>query len=283
MTEETDNRLEIKLEMEKLRGLYSSDPRSESFNALIYGGTGSGKTSLLRTCRLPLHLDSFDPGGSKVLQGEAILNDVTYPDEMARGNIIVDSRFENEDPAKPWAALEWDKEFHRRKKMGYFDLLGTYAIDSITTWAQTIMYDVMKKAGRTGGQPFQNDWLPQMTIIENAVRQIVALPCDVVFLGHDDADKDEATGRMFISLMITGKLKRRVPLMFDEVYVALTKETSKGVEYQLLTKKTGLYQARSRLSNKGQLEMYEVPDIKNILKKAGKSTENKSLMFEKGE
>jgi len=266
--------LEINLEMEKIRELYASDPRSESYNALIYGGTGSGKTSLLRTARLPLHLDSFDPGGSKVLQGKAILNNKHYPDEMAKGNILVDSRFEGEDPDNPWVAQEWDTTFHKRKLLGYFDHIGTYAIDSITTWSQTIMYNVMKKAGRKGGQPFQNDWLPQMTIIENAVRQIISLPCDVIFLGHDDSDKDEATGRMFISLMITGKLKRRVPLLFDEVYVAMTKETSQGVEYQLLTKKTGLYQARSRLANCGQLEMYEVPDIKNILKKAGRSTDN---------
>jgi len=279
MTEETKS-LEIKMEMEKLREIYNNDPRSSSFNALIYGGTGSGKTSLLRTCRLPLHVDSFDPGGTKVLQGEAILNGVLYPDEMANGNIIVDSRYENENPKNPWAADEWDKEFHKKSLMGYFDRLGTYAIDSATTWAQTIIYGVMKKAGRAGGHPFQNDWLPQMAIIENAIRVMLSLPCDVVFIGHDDSDKDEATGRMFISLMITGKLKRRVPLMFDEVYVALTKETSKGVEYQLLTQKTGLYQAKSRLANRGQLEMYEAMDMKNILKKAGRSTENKPSLFE---
>jgi len=278
MPEESKN-LEIKMEMERLRTLYADDPRSQSFNALIYGGTGSGKTSLLRTCRLPLHVDSFDPGGTKVLQGEAILNGVRYPDEMAKGNIIIDSTYEGEDPEKPWAIQEWDKNFHHRKKLGYFDILGTYAIDSATTWAQTIIYDVMRKAGRTGGHPFQNDWLPQMAIIENTVRAMISLPCDVILIGHDDTEKDEATGRLFVSLMITGKLKRRVPLMFDEVYVALTKETSKGVEYQLLTQKTGLYQAKSRLANRGQLEMYETMDMKNILKKAGRSTEDKPSLF----
>ena len=279
MTEETKERLDIKVEMAGLRKLYDEDPRSKSYNAIIYGGTGSGKTSLLRTCRLPLHVDSFDPGGTKVLQGEAILNEKRYPDEMARGNIIVDSSFENEDPNKPWAIKAWDKAYHRRKAMGYFDSLGTYALDSTTTWAQDIMYEVMKKAGRSGGQPFQNDWLPQMTIIENAIREMIALPCDVILIGHDDSDKDEATGKMFISLMITGKLKRRVPLMFDEVYVAMTKESSKGVEYQLLTRKTGLYQARSRLSNAGQIEMYETPDIKAILKKTGRNYEDKPSLF----
>jgi len=101
-------------------------------------------------------------------------------------------------------------------------------------------------------------------------------------LGHDSSDKDDATGKMFISLMITGKLVRRVPLLFDEMYVAMTKETSKGIEYQLLTQKTGLYQAKSRLAKMGELETYEVPDIKAILRKTGRDTNDKPSLFEGG-
>lgn len=271
--------LEIKMEAEKLKDLYEKDPRTSSFNAIIYGGLGSGKTSLLRTCRLPLHVDSFDPGGTKVLKGDAILNGKNYPDEMSRGNIIADTRFEVEDPMFPASAKLWDDEFHRRLKLGYFNEIGTYAIDSMTTWSQVIMYDVMKKAGRAGGTPQQNDWLPQMTVIENAMRAFLSLPCDCILIGHDAADKDEATGRMFVSLMITGKLSRRVPLLFDEIYMATTKETSKGIDYQLLTKSTGLFTARSRLCTKGQIAVYEPADIKAILKKAGMSTEDKPSLF----
>jgi len=97
---------------------------------------------------------------------------------------------------------------------------------------------------------------------------------------HDDYDKDDATGRMFIGIMVTGKLKRRIPLLFDEIYCAMTKETSKGIEYQLLTRPTGLYQARTRLGKGGELETYEEPDIKNILRKVGMSTEDKPSLIE---
>jgi hypothetical protein len=278
--------LDIKMEAERLKKLYEDDPHTESFNAIIYGGVGSGKSSLLRTCRLPLHVDSFDPGGSKVLMGEAILNGTLYEDEMKKGNIIVDSRFENEDPKSPSSASLWDTEFQKKKRMGYFNHIGTYAIDSMTTWSQVIMYEILKKAvaakpGKRvmGAAPQENDWLPQMTVIENAMRSFVSLPCDCILLGHDDFKKDEPTGRMFVNLMITGKLRVRVPLLFDEIYYAMSKETSSETIYQLLTKKTGMYEARSRLSNKGQLNMYEVADIKAILKKVGRRCEDKpSLM-----
>jgi hypothetical protein len=272
--------LAIKVEVEKLKKMYEEDPRSKSYSAIIYGATGSGKTSLLRTCRLPLHIDSFDPGGTKVLQGEAILNGQRYPDEFSKGNIIIDSRFENEDPMNPAMAKLWDDEFHRRKDMGYFDKIGTYVIDSMTTWAQCIMYDVLKKAGRSGGTPQKNDWLPQMTVIEKCMRSFISMPCDCILLGHEDMEKDEASGRVLVTLLITGKLSTRIPALFDEIHHADTKETSSGIQYQLLTRKTGIYVACSRLSNKGQLDMYEVPDIKNILKKAGYDYQDKPNLLE---
>lgn len=272
--------INIRVEAEKLRKMYDEDPHTKSFNAIIYGATGSGKTSLLRTARMPLHVDSFDPGGCKVLRGEAILNGVKCPDEYKKGNIIIDSRFEVEDPMIPSAAQKWDDEFHRRKSMEYFERIGTYAIDSMTTWAQCIMYDVLKKAGRTGGTPQKNDWLPQMTVIEKCMRSFLTLPCDCVLIGHEDIDKDEPTGRIMARLLITGKLATRIPALFDEIYHADTKETSTGIQYQLLTRKTGIYQACSRLSNMGQLDTYEVPNIKNILKKAGYNYSDKPNLME---
>jgi len=250
--------IDIKAEAAKLREMYSNDPRSKTFNAVVYGGLGTGKTSLIRTARKPVLVHSFDPGGTKVLR-----------DEIDEGSIIVDSRYEQEDPRSPSAFKLFDDEYHRLRRGEVFEQLGTYVIDSVTTWAQCAMNAVLKKAGRAGGTPQQNDWMPQMMMMENAMRDFVSLPCDCILLGHDDVTKDETTGRMFAGLMITGKLSRRVPLLFDEIYCALTKETSKGIEYQLLTRATGMYQARSRLGKGGELDLYEKPDIKAILRKVG--------------
>ena len=258
--------MDIKAEAAKLREMYSNDATTQTFNAVIYGGLGTGKTSLIKTARKPVLIHSFDPGGTKVLR-----------DEIAAGSIIADTRFEREDPLKPTAFKLFDDEYHRLRRDGFFDHLGTYVIDSVTTWAQCAMYAVMKKAGRPGGTPQQNDWMPQMMMMENAMRDFVSLPCDCILLGHDDVTKDDSSGKMYSGLMITGKLSRRVPLLFDEVYCALTKETSKGIEYQLLTRATGMYQARSRLGKGGELDTYEKPDIKAILKKVGYSTDDKPL------
>lgn len=249
--------IDARVEFEQLQKMYKEQEQNKRFNAIIYGPIGSGKTRLLRTCRQPIFVDSFDPGGSKT--NRAMIDE---------GKMFVDTRWELEDPEKPTVFEAWDKEYDRRKKGGFFGQLGTYAIDSSTTMAATIMNVILKKAGRAGTFPFQNDYGPAMSILENAVKDFTTLPCDVVLICHEEYMKDEATGRMFVGPLFWGKLKGRVPLLFDEIYHTESKETSSGVKYTLLTKSTGLVQARTRLGTDGIFDANEEPNITKMLQKA---------------
>jgi hypothetical protein len=257
--------IDIKKEFADIRAMYNSSSQQKSFNALIYGDFGTGKTQVATTCRLPVHIDSFDPGGVK-----------TVRDEIKEGRILADTRFENEDPMKPTAFRLWDEAYHRRKREGYFEQIGTYFLDSATTWATAAMNVILQKANRLGGPPQQNDYLPAMGMIENAVKDLTTLPCDVILTAHLDTDKDEATGRLFVGPLFVGKLKQRIPLLFDELYCAQSKNTSAGIVYSLLTRSDGIFKARTRLGKGGLFEAYEKPDVKALLKKAGYPTEDKS-------
>ena len=257
--------LDIKKELDTLNTLYIEKAQNKTFNALIYGPMGSGKTRLAMTCRAPILIHSFDPGGTKTIR-----------DEIGK-TIFADTRYEQEDPAMPSAFAAWDLEYHRLKKAGLFAGIGTYIIDSATTWSAAAMNVVLKKAGRPGGVPFQQDYLPAMVMIENAIKDMISLPCDCILLCHEDVDKDEASGKMFVGPLFVGKLKVRVPLLFDEIYMATTKETSNGVSYSLLTRNTGLYRARTRLGSNNRFETYEQPDIKALLAKAGFDTADRAL------
>lgn len=256
--------LDIKKEFEEIRKMYDSQAQQKSFNALIYGDFGTGKTRLLKTCRLPVHVDSFDPGGTKTIR-----------DDIAGGKVLADVRYEVEDPMKPTAFALWDKEYHRRKRDGYFEQIGTYVIDSATTWASAAMNVVLQKASRLGGPPYQQDYLPAMSMIENAIKDMATLPCDTILTAHLDVDKDEATGRMFVGPLFVGKLKQRIPLLFDELYCAQTKNTSAGVVFSLLTRSDGIFKARTRLGKEGLFLTNEEPNIKALLKKAGYPTDDK--------
>jgi len=273
--------LTIKKAAEDLRNMYKT---STTNNFLIYGGTGAGKTTSLRTCRAPVLVHSFDPDGTRSLEGP--INSIPYDTCIDNGKIMVDARFEKEDPGNPTVYALWSKEMDRLEKMGMFDHIGTFAIDSLTFFGAAILNEVMKNArgggkiiNRAGDTPQQDDWMPQMVKIENSIRKILSLPCDFVLIAHDAKVKDEVSGKTQCDILVTGKLSRRIPALFSEQYHAETLEKSTGVERLFLTQKTGTYYAKTGMGSNNRLDIREPADIKAMLKKCGRdATDKPSIM-----
>lgn len=262
----SDNFLEIKKMAGEIKNLYDNDTKQDSFNLLLCGDSGTGKTFLASTCRKPVHIDSFDPGGTKHLKSW-----------IDRGEIIADTRFEGDDPFNPAVFRMWVEEMKKREKMDYFSHLGTYMLDSATSWSDAIMNQVLKAAGIPGEAPrFTHDYTPQKIQIVNWIKRMLRYSCDFVLTGHLDGSTDQVTGKTTYRFMTTGKGEVTIPLLFDELWVTTTKETSKEVIYQILTRRTGPFVARTRIGMK-VFETYEEPDIKKLLKKAGRNTEDKPL------
>ena len=271
MTEKEDKSfLNAKLMAKELAEKYKTDVRQQTFNLLLLGEMGSGKTFLARTARKPIHIDSFDPGGSKGLE-----------DLIKKGDIIVDSRYESEKPMEPFAFTEWKAVMTSRVREGYFNHIGTYLLDSSTSWSKAIMNSILKKAGIPGTAPrFTKDYTPQKIAIENSIYECLSLPCDFILTGHLETFCDESDGgKVRFRYMTTGKGALVIPTLFDEVWVMEPKSTSGGVEYRILTQNTGTYTCRSRMAKDGLLDQYEKADIKAILKKVKKDAEDKPRLY----
>ena len=254
--------LDIKKTVSDLQKMYQESSSANKVNFLLYGDMGTGKTTMaVETCPKPCLIHSFDPGGV----------DSVDPKLISSGQVIVDNRFESDDPKKPTAFELWDKEFERLLNGGFFSNIATYILDSSTTWSSAAMYVILKRAGRAAGVPQQNDYLPQMTLLENAVKVICALPCNVILTAHQKADKDEVTGKISATPLLTGKLTQRIPLLFNEIYHMVAKETSKGTEYKVQTQACSTYMARTRMGRRGTFDKFENPDIRELLKKGGKN------------
>lgn len=259
--------LKVKAEVEKLQTMYKESPRSSSFNILVLGESGTGKSFLLHTARKPIHLDCFDPGNTKNLV-----------DLIKKGELIPDIRWEEENPLTPTVFRDWEKVMKERIRSGYFDHFGTYCLDSSTTWTDAIMNQILKSEGIAGQPPrWAHDYVPQKVKIQNWIKILMKLPCDFILTGHLEGNKDDVTGRMSYRYMVTGKAQVTIPLLFDEIYIMEPKTTSSGVEYRILTQSNGTYLARSRMAKKGLLTTYEKPDIKQMLQKCGFPTEDKPL------
>lgn len=257
----TDTKLDVKVELDKLRAMYTKDIAGGTTNICLLGDLGVGKTSILSTARMPVLVHSFDPGGCKLHHLQPLIKE---------GKIIVDSRFEKEDGKKPTAYKEWESEFERLRMGNVFSGLGTYVIDSFTTWLAALKNEIVKRKGRSEGVLQLQDWQVIMNVVIDMTKLCTALPCDFILTGHLSLEKDEVSGRMLARFKSIPSLQIDVPLLFDEIWVMLSEEVKNGTERRILTQSTGKYTARTRIGSQ-VFEMYEEADIKKMLKKAGLS------------
>jgi len=230
-----------------LKRSYAEAPKKA--NVLNYGRPGTGKTRSLQTLPIPLgrpvHIDSFDPGGSRSLT-EFMKK---WPDLF-----VVDTRWEVEDDYHPTAWANWLKDFDEREKAGYFKYISTYVIDSATFWVEAALNSV--KGNKTGAATLPEYNIRQLKV-RHELKRILNLPCNVVINAHPDYDKDEATGKILAG-PIGGKMALRFPPMFDEIYYSFTKETSQGIEYLWAIRPFELYFARSRMTKGGDTKTVQI-------------------------
>lgn len=266
MSDSRSESLDARLEAERLQKLYYDDARQQSVNILLLGEKGHGKTSLLRTARRPIHIDSFDPGGTIVLR-----------DLIACGDVVPDTRYENENPLSPRQYSQWSFETNKRIENDYFSRFGTYCLDSATSWGDCILYwvqNTINASDRHAGETprWQTDYRPVRTQMENWMRKLLALPCDFILTGHFTGEyqsllKEERLIRYVFDSI--GAAKTKIPTFFSEVWIIQATEKSGGNEYKVLTQHDGLYRASTRLGAGGKFNKWEEPNIKALLRKAG--------------
>lgn len=254
----------------EVREYYRNHSAKDFLNILNMGDYGTGKTRLLLTCPKPAHLDCFDPGGSKT--------EVLQP-LIESGEIIVDHSFEWDEWKNPVAYSRWKKAFEKRKKMGYFDYIATYMFDSVTTFSESVLYDILrvgsKKTGsRTGQLPERQDWNAQQMNMIDAFSQMMGLPCHTIVNGHLTRYEDPVSKEMEIGLLLAGKGKDKIPPIFDEKYISRYKDK----KYVIQTHREGKYNAETRVGET-LFATFEEPDFRALLKKAGFSYADKEPLF----
>lgn len=261
-------------ELKKVKTYYEGDPLQKRFSALVTGETNAGKTYLLRTARKPIHIDSFDPGGTKCLI-----------DLIKSGDVIADTQWEDDDPYNPDKFAKWMKTIDIRFQLNYFEKFGTYVIDSATTFGEAVMNYGMGLKDRAGEAPNRNiDYMPQKTYMVNYIKKLMRIPCDFILTGHlreikktisFDAKTGISRDEIKYRFYTTGQAVVTIPLLFDEIYVIIGEEGRDGPKRKMLIDSLGTYIARSRLKSNGKLNSTEEPDIKALLKKAGYDTADK--------
>lgn len=262
--------------------VYNQYQKVESigYNFMVYGQSGTWKTSAILTCPRPVHVYSFDRHGWAPIKKH-----------VDGRNINIDTRFEGAFGSRIKAGQQettfnlWQKDFKEKANGGYFDAVGTLVFDSATSWALGIMDQVRKTGGKKQPEdtymitkkmtPDQKDWQIQMECIKLALDDFLSLPCNCYLICHETTEVYGDNERILTMPLLTGKLREQIPPMFDEVYRAEGRPGSDGNTVRLLTQNDGNIVAKSRLAEVPEgkksplLAKYEKFNIKDLMLKVG--------------
>jgi len=272
-----------KITFDELQESYNQREQNSYINLLAMGHFGTGKTLSSITFPRPLVVHSFDPGGVETISMWAEDED----------EAVFAESYDVDKPGSPKAYRDWDQRFQQMMREGFFEGVGTYVLDSLTSVSEAVMREQLKKAGRIGETPRLRDYQIQMATLTDIIQLCTGLPCHFMLTSHIELEKDEISGRQETVPLVTGKLATKIPTQFDECYVYDVTSGRKGQKWRWLTQPDGYYKARSRIANRAGLpdvissqeEAFTTPifdgksrmiDYREILRKAGKSWEDKA-------
>lgn len=266
--------LDIKKRLADIDATYDSTNLLNTFNAMILGTKGCGKTTVCATARRPIIFATFDPGGPKSIR-----------DKISKGGIHIMS-YEGESWRKPKEYARWEADYMKLETDGVFEQIGTYVIDSASTWIHAMMNCIVskqmteRKKDRPNFLPAIGDYNVALYTMIDIIKRISNQPCDFILTAHMVKEVDQLTGGFVMTLKAFPCFQIDMPLLFDETYIMADNgvtDDQGGTINQLLTGKKGIREASTRIGAGGKFDLYEEPNIKNLLKKAGLPFEDKEV------
>jgi len=235
---------------------------------LLVGPTGSGKTAQILTLPGKTFAYLFDPSSLLTLKGHDIEYEIFLP---GKANLAAVSLSRGKgDPVMEEDASEiytrWAKDADEKIKNNYFDQFENICFDSFTTFSDIVMDRVLKINGRVGKFPQEDDWPAQMTTIANVVKTLITLDKTLLFTAHDEFKQDGVTKRMQNVILLTGRLRVKIPLLFSEIWHMESASTANETKYQAQTRPDKMNPAircTLRRSSEKTLDMFEDITIKN--------------------
>jgi hypothetical protein len=207
---------------------------------LLVGQGGAGKTAQMLTLPGRTFAYLFDPSALSTLKGHDIEYEMFLPGKVNMAAQSLTKAKGDKSSAKKSEAgdvyVAWEKDFETKLQTGYFNTIDNICFDSFTTFSDVVMDRILEINGRPGHFPQQDDWTAQMSTIMNVVRTCASLNKVLVFTAHDEFKQDETTSRMQNVLMLTGKLKVKVPLVFSDIWHMECKATATELKYVAQTR-----------------------------------------------
>jgi hypothetical protein len=263
------------------------DQFAQSLHTLIYGDSGAGKSTAASTYPYPQLVFMFDPYGKELPYKKALLragavmhqqvNQFGTPVEYLvmhdaeAGQDVLKCQIEHyidTDPRKPIA-------FERfLQRLDVFDKelpqwqTGTLILDSITFAELSARKWSQYKLNPNSKEPRQwfaasTDMLEEMVMI-----RLGSMPMRVVVIAHIDEDKDEVHGEIVRNPSAPGRLRKRSPAGYSELYRQYVMRDQKTAARQYLwqTRSGWGYNCNTQLDGLSDPCLAEYASVEAVLK-----------------
>lgn len=223
----------------------TKDAVNHGVKMLVYGQAGAGKTTLIKTLPSPIILSA--EGGMLSLSGSDL-------------PVIVISSIDDIKEAYTYIISEEGKKYE------------SVALDSISEIAEVVLTNA-KKSVKDPRQAY-GELAEQISDLIRAFRDLPGK--NVYFTAKLEKLQDE-TGKILYGPSMPGnKTGQALPYFFDEVLALRVERDADGNNVRALMCDTdGLWQAKDR---SGKLDMWEAPDLGEVIKKIGGKNEPVSRM-----
>jgi energy-coupling factor transporter ATP-binding protein EcfA2 len=226
--------------------------QSDRTTMLVYGESGSGKTSLIKTLK----------GNPLIVNAEnGLLSLSDIKEEIDVYDITVDTKGH---PLKQ--CLRFEKLNHLLKELTKDEYKSRYdwlVFDSLTEVAQNLIYFLEKK------YPDKRDALKLWGDYNRFLMELIKglrdfKPYNILLLSLDAVEKDE-NNRRFVGINVNGKISGRIPALLDEVFYLKKFEDDDGKEQRTLL--TSSYENILAKDRSGKLNKFEEANIEKIVAK----------------
>jgi hypothetical protein len=197
-------------------------------NVLAVGPPSTGKTTSILSLPGKKFLYVFDPNSLQALRPYRKGQDLQFAPfiaDMQEVDISVKSlkkelfdKSGRKSKIEPRLYPQFERDFLNRVDAGFFDSYDWLCFDGMTLLSEMIMDRVQFINNRLGKHPEQGDWTAQMNTIRNLFRSITALRVHTYTTCHVETRRDENTGKTGGQLVLTGRLRTRMPQLFTQIF-----------------------------------------------------------------
>lgn len=189
---------------------------------LNVGSTGSGKTSGFLTLPGKKFIYIFDPNALATLRGHNVEYEAFLPEHLDLDAVTLkaNTRDNLSKAPTPITYIEFERHIEEGMETNYFDQFDNIGLDSITTLQDVVMDRIMHLNGRFGKQPEMTDYVATTNTIIKIFRTLLSFNKLVYITGHIEYKQEEITSKMLNVMDFIGRLRRRLPILFSEVWLS---------------------------------------------------------------